>query len=95
MKDKYYKPKLFVETFTLSEHVAGACGNGGFMDKDNEDPYMQGPTARDTTSCKYKTGNGDYIFNSNCDVSPDVIGTDDYEIMCYNLPAGSFVIFGS
>lgn len=92
MKEKYVKPKIILERFTLSQNIAATCQGvpGGAASMGN------GPTAGNIYTCKWYFG-GTYLFISgeNCEYGPDAEGELDADIYCYNNPDGGIQMFGS
>lgn len=93
MKERYVKPDLRVEYFTLSQSVAtGGCTPSSWG------PDLGRPTQAERGSCGWNFGLGDlgliaWVANSACtdiyDQNAEING------VCYNNPNGGFSIFGS
>lgn len=87
MKEKYSKPCLNIELFTLSQTIATHCGY-------NKNTYYGHPNFSSISSCGWVDPVGMiYWSNAKCNVAVD----DDFETSegCYNAPSGSHQIFAS
>ena len=88
MKQKYIKPILIKESFTLSQSIAHNCGK--YLD-------FSHATLKSSSSCGWDIdGNGatktDVLFYS---ASACMIKTQFFQGICYNNPEGGFNVFNS
>ena len=89
MKKAYTAPRVYLEHFELTEHIA-ACGDTS----KNEGNELGWPTHYDAESCQFKLTNGKTMFITevNCDIPTD---PTKLEGACYNTPTGGVSIFAS
>ena len=97
MKEQYVKPKIFFESFSLTQTIARTCG-------DNHTGSLGQSNHYDEYSCQWVLGDQFYFFDG-VPVPPcadaESIGSpepgDDVEIygMCYNNPDGGREVFSS
>lgn len=98
MKNKYIKPTLIIERFTLTQSIAGSCegvaGGSAFSNF--------GPMHWSKTSCAWNDGGmAIFITQAVCaDIqleAPDSSFTsmDGYHNYCYDNPDGGLSVFGS
>lgn len=89
MKKAYNKPVLFVESFQLTQSIAGTCSvaaGGNSLGSPNHD-------SKDT--CGWDLGIMVLWVDSSTNCNK-LLGTDaDFEGLCYNTPSGGNTIFGS
>lgn len=93
MKKVYYAPKIYIEQFELTEHIA-ACGT---TTQGNPNNFGK-PNARNIVDCEFVSHDGfTKVFwndnNSECNFEY----SDSYasQIGCYNTPTGENIIFAS
>ena len=89
MKDKYVKPLLVFESFSLSQTIARNCG-------DKHEGTLGESTHYDEDTCEWDLGGYTIFYIPRCDDGPE--GPDDpFEIdaLCYNNPNGGQEIFSS
>ena len=90
MKERYVKPDLRVEYFTLSQSVAANCGAGNLGNEFGK------PAHQTKESCGWDLGFGGMVIwtrDLNCTEFLDPNGS--FNGICYNNPEGGFSIFGS
>lgn len=92
MKKAYAKPRLYVESFAVSQTIATACGPTGGV---NPDAGMGKPNQGNISSCGWDMGNM-VAWASNANKCT-IIVPEDANIggYCYNNPNGGVPIFGS
>lgn len=85
MKQKYTKPVLVIESFTLSQSIAHNCGK-------NLD-FTQA-TTKTVETCGWNTGfPNEIVFmvpNNGCNVEDE-----DFDGVCYNNPSAGINVFNS
>lgn len=91
MKNKYTKPVLMMEDFTLSQSIAHNCGKNLNWNQ---------ATLKYKSTCGWSTGSDlnmdgepDVIFTGG--VCKPVIGENDFEGVCYNNPGNGLNVFNS
>lgn len=90
MKERYVKPDLRVEYFTLSQSVAnGGCGAPHW------DDVMGGPNQVEKTTCGWDFGVGPAIWLLGIENCQEKWPDEAVSGICYNNPDGGFSIFGS
>lgn len=88
MKQKYVKPAMMLEQFSLSQNIAKTCGDGNW--KDNT---IGKPTHGDFDVCKWHMGNITLWSQSlSCDIEYD---GSDYGAACLHNPSGDNAMFAS
>lgn len=88
MKEKYVKPAIFIERFSLTQNIASGCA-GSTLGQ----PYNN---ATDISNCAWDMG-GIILFTNACDV-PGVTKLQDgdtFEAVCYNAPNSSLAPFAT
>lgn len=91
MKKKYTAPKVCVERFGLSEHIA-ACGSTNVTDGNN----FGRPNHYDGNSCAFVSNGGEIsMFVSGNSLCTTVADPDNMFIGCYNTPDGTVSMFAS
>lgn len=89
MKQKYCKPALIMERFTLTQSIASGCagveGGSAFSG--------YGPTQWNATTCTWEWGGETYFGAYPC--TKIITEGAVVDIYCYNNPDGSFLLFGS
>lgn len=90
MKKKYKKPTILMESFEVSQNIAG-CGS------DLQDGGLGYPTHANRNSCGWSYGDYGVIFvqgNTNCtgEQLPSGVEVDGF---CYNAPTANVLIFAS
>lgn len=99
MKEQYIKPKIFFESFSLTQTIARNCG-------DTHDPYSTFGESNhyNEFDCQWIIGDGEdaliLFFVDACADSwaigdPEPGDEVEYEGMCYNNPDGGQEIFSS
>lgn len=95
MKKAYNAPKIYIERFEMTEHIA-ACGSTTQANANN----FGKPNATEIMTCEFVSHNGLVrLFstglggNSDCNENYD----ESWEQMvgCYNSPTGDNIIFAS
>ena len=86
MKENYVKPKLLLESFTLSQTIAESCGA-------SHDSTLGEPTHYDATTCEWDVG-GFTLFFEHCDLNMEDFN-NNYETLCYGNPNGGQTVFSS
>lgn len=88
MKEKYVKPSMIIERFTLTSTIANNCAD--FIQKE----YL---TLSTKGSCGWNIGGGFTVFERApvCMIESNDWVTDSGDIICYNNPVGGANIFGS
>ena len=83
MKNKYVKPTLSVEMFSLTQAIARDCGDSI--------PKSQ-LTSNDPNSCAWDLGGNNKVFivNQHCTIDGNTM-----EYVCYNNPSEGNYIFRS
>lgn len=83
MKNKYVKPTLSVEMFSLTQAIARDCGDSI--------PKSQ-LTLNDAQTCTWNLGGGNTVFiaNQHCTIDGTTM-----EYVCYNNPSEGNFIFRS
>lgn len=89
MKQKYVKPTLIVERFTLTQSIATSCGAPGGTGF--------GPNHANAINCTWSAYDVEFFITSNnCYEGPesneDIFELDGY---CYNNPTDQFAMFSS
>lgn len=89
MKERYVKPDLRVEYFTLSQSIADSCGAGNLGNDFGR------PAHHAKEVCGWDIGVGVIWAQemSGCNQWLPIDG--DFAGICYNNPDGGFSIFGS
>ena len=88
MKKVYIKPKLYAETFSLAEHIAGVC----VIDKDNGIyATFSADNARTGGSCTFVDSNIAVFANGYCLDTLEELG----EVDCYNAFSNNDSMFSS
>ena len=99
MKERYVKPQLLFESFSLSQTIAKDCG-------DTHDSTLGESTHYEVTTCMWDVG-GYTIFFDHCgDEQIDMPEEGEYddiyeyvaevlEVECYNNPDGGQMVFSS
>lgn len=92
MKERYIKPMIYFESFSLTQTIARDCGDTHTGTLGESNHY-------DETTCEWDLGGFTIFFltdGDRCDDGPDEPG-DEYEIdaFCYNNPDGGREIFSS
>ena len=93
MKEKYVKPALYVESFTLSQSIAMLCGKEGEISRYRWN--MHGlPLSESDSTCAWDAGGGWLLFHegSTCNWNMDEF---TWEGICYNSPNDSTPLFSS
>lgn len=88
MKEKYVKPEIFIERFSLTQNIAAACGAV-------ENGSLGTPTTGDRTSCKWDLGNNMSIFTSAANCTIPLGDNDTFEGVCFNAPNSNITVFGA
>ena len=89
MKEKYVKPAMVIEHFTLTNAIARNCAD--FIQKE----YLTHNSIEN--ECAWDIGGGFKVFVQFpiCDYETDIYPSDTGEIMCYNNPSEGAYIFSS
>ncbi len=88
MKQKYVKPAMVLERFTLTQNIARDCGPAN--------REWGQPTFGDEANCGWKVPGTDMILWVYSPACNELYGPDDpFEGICYNNPEGGMPIFGS
>lgn len=91
MKAKYEKPRIAIESFTLSQSIAQSCGY-------NKDSYFGHPTHGDVFTCAWVEADGEKYWTQAATCGADNIVDSSFEGIaegCYNAPSGSKQLFAS
>lgn len=90
MKKKYQSPKVYIESFELSQTIAsGGCGAA-------HNSHFGGPTHWSKTTCGWKDPSyGVIVFAHDTACNLKVDPNTDYNGICYNAPSAGNSIFGS
>lgn len=89
MKKQYSKPEIIIEDFRVTQHIASCAG----IKHEND---IGTPLQWSKTSCAWQGPFGEMLFSTGMNKCTDPLGPKDKnEIICYNAPDGSIVIFGS
>lgn len=90
MKEKYMKPHIRIEYFSLNQSVATSCGW-------NSNDYYGKPGHGDPYSCTWTEITGDVYWATPAACGEENVVSGDLEIGegCYNAPSGSQQIFAS
>lgn len=99
MKEQYVKPKIFFESFSLTQTIARACGA-------MHDGTLGEPNSADEYTCNWVFPSDEedeviYLFFVDACEDSWVIGDPEpgepfeYENICYNNPEGGQEIFSS
>ena len=90
MKEKYVKPVIMIERFSLTQSIAVACGSS-----------VVNPLAKhnhsDAFSCAWIMPEGSVFTNADhgcVDIEPDPDNVDFWNY-CYNNPTADMLMFGS
>ena len=86
MKQKYVKPIISIETFSLNQTVAWGCGDLIDFERVNFNSREK---------CGYEIAPGWVYFISENACSDLSIGEGDKKVVCYNNPDGGWNIFRS
>lgn len=91
MKKKYQSPKVYIESFELSQTIAsGGCGAA-------HNSHFGGPTHWSKATCGWSdpsyTGMTVFVERHVCTL--EVNENTDYNGICYNAPSAGNSIFGS
>ncbi len=88
MKQKYVKPAMILERFTLTQSVAYTCAPGNRA--------WGRPSFANKNSCGWCLPGTDMILWVSEPACNDLYGPEDkFEGICYNNPDGGMPIFGS
>lgn len=89
MKEKYVKPAIFIERFSLTQNIASGCAGSTLGQPHNN--------ATDISNCAWDMG-GIILFNTDaCDVPGGIklqVG-DTFEAVCFNAPNSSLAPFAT
>ena len=99
MKERYVKPLLLFESFSLSQTIAKDCG-------DTHDSTLGQSNHYNADTCNWVIGEGDdaivlFFYDACADAEElgfdeEYPGTlDDVEGLCYNNPDGGQMLFSS
>ncbi len=91
MKEKYVKPLIAYEDFSLTQTIARNCG-------DTHNSSLGRSTHYDEDTCMWDVGGFTIFYLDNgCDDGPDNKDDDTYEfeLFCYNNPDGGVQVFSS
>lgn len=89
MKEKYVKPAMIIERFTLTSAIARDCAD--FIQKE----YLTHNSME--ANCAWDLGGGFTAFVQTiaCDYDVDFIPSGTGDIICYHNPGEGAYIFGS
>ena len=89
MKKAYNKPELYVESFQLTQSIAGTCSaewGGNTLGSPNHDSK---------STCGWDMGNMVLWIDSTTKCSMSLSEDSEFQGICYNTPSGGNTIFGS
>ncbi|MBQ9165623.1 MAG: hypothetical protein IJX71_01650 [Oscillospiraceae bacterium] len=92
MKNKYTKPVLMMEDFTLSQSIAHNCGKA--LDFNQATLKYKSTCGWDLgTDGEFKKGGLDILWTGspNCSIPTG----EEAGVVCYNNPGGGFNVFNS
>ncbi|MDO4555764.1 MAG: hypothetical protein Q4B70_11535 [Lachnospiraceae bacterium] len=91
MKKQYKSPTIYVESFQLTQHLAGDCGGGS-----SSGNHFGKPKHGNKNSCGWKvSGFSKTVFvNRGCDIKLST-GNQEFQGICYNTPQSGYSIFTS
>lgn len=91
MKEKYIKPRIIVERFTLTQSIAANCAVNA------SNSTIGTPKSADAHSCVWEVGGfAFFLENSTVNCLNDVGATDDVlNGYCYNNPTPATALFSS
>lgn len=86
MKEKYVKPAIFIERFSLTQNIASGCAGSTLGTAIN---------STDINQCAWDMG-GIILFNSNaCADGIKLQDGDTFEAVCFNAPNSSLAPFAT
>lgn len=90
MKERYVKPDLRVEYFTLSQSIADSCGAGNLGNEFGK------PAHQEKGACGWDLGFGGMVIWAERPACTELLDPNgSFNGICYNNPEGGFSIFGS
>lgn len=91
MKQKYEKPMILIERFTMTQSIAGMCSIG-----DSDEWGMPNSTSKDTCGWTMPDGYTTIWTSSVGNGCGIAMGPEDeFMGVCYNNPDGGLTVFGS
>ena len=83
MKKIYRKPEIFIESFEVSEFIAGNCS------------IDLGFAGNNPTCAPYDFGGINLFNHKGCDINPEEAELEDNDKLCYHIYDDINKIFGS
>lgn len=89
MKEKYVKPAMIIERFTLTSAIARNCSDAVQKEYLTHNSIAQ--------NCAWDIGGGLTVFEKSpiCIYETTIYPSDSGDIICYNNPGEGYYLFGS
>lgn len=88
MKEKYVKPAIFIERFSLTQNIATDCGA-------IENGTLGVPRQNSADTCIWDLGEGLNLFTTAVGCAIQLGPNDTFDGVCFNAPNSNNAIFGS